>query len=854
MRKSAVFSTASTTAWRKTYSTSRLRSWRAIRWRDGPAWFSAPGTTPTRKTNKSSVIGKKARRRPLRTKPAAVWTRTARIPDALADGRANVYPQALLFGVRPLTVPGRGAVLCASLGLPIRLSDGNPVKPNDYYAAVSKYAGKTAIPDSMAPLPGAELLVFGSVERPGTPREARVRCGEIDCKLSLQPDPDALPDAVWTGGADDAVWHAQDNPGGRGGPEDVRKPLIARKNDPAEPVWLGATPYDHPLRAKLAGVSDKLKDGWPSDADPAVLCDAHKAFQARALHAGDTLEIEGLGAQPIRLVLPPYRAVMATSRAPACKWRKELVRIHTVAVLPAADIGAVFWRAAIALGDDLLGEKIVAVAAALEDIDAPEKDEEDLGIIAAERWLEPTRALDDRPLLPAAMAAAGAPPTLPDSAREDARHQAAQDWARKETGVEGINPFADPDAVNEAEALIENAECGEELDMEKLAAVGSEAMAESRRRHSEAGFEPPEPEQQRQPSERGEALEAEAKERLSRPYRAPREVAVAEAMAQAPPELEMDAEEMLGRLGDARIIAAEPVLAWPAFTEAEAQRFGDEAQRRLAAADPERHIDISGARIGPASGLCRIADRNFEGLLAEETVWRNVEFTDCVFRDTTFAKGAFDNCAFLRCRLERVNLSFVTLRDVAFRHCALREQSIQEMNCVSSFFGECELESLSFADLAVRDTLFEGGSWQELEFTDCLLLRVALRRTRMSQVTYSLCHGPECRFEQTPMHKVWVMGMGFADSDFDRVEAHTCGFLGNAHFQMSRFKGARFEQTGFSNAKFNDAKFESGCVFVRCDFGGAQFEGASAAGVRFLECAMPMSVWGKADAAGAWFM
>lgn len=785
----------------------------------------------------------------------------------MADGRAHVFPQALLFGARTVSVPRRGNTLCASLGLPFRLDDGRPVSPNDYYAAVSKSVGKDAIPDSMAPLPGAEMLVLGTIAPVETSRRARVRCGEIVCRLRLEASPDALP-GMFLAAPEDAVWHREDNPVGRGGGEDTRQPLILREGDRAMPVWLGATPFAHPARTRLAGVSEHLgADGWPVDADPAVLYDAHPAFRTRSLHAGDPLEIEGLGNADVQLVLPPYRAAMATSRKPAGKWFAETVRIHTVVAIPSAGIGAIFWRAAVELGDDILGEGIVAVVAALEDVDAAPKDAEDLGIIAAERWLDPVRAQDDRPLLPRAMAPLGAPPPAPDATASDARHAAAEEWAEKEFGVGVDNPFAAPDVVSETDAALDEAldvEDGRAPDIDQLDRIGSAAVAASRARHAEAGFDQPDAEAPRPPVSRGTRLDAEARTRLREPYQAPRERALAATLRDAPPEANADPQGMLTRLGDARLIAAEPVLSWPAFEPAEAERFGESVLATLSREDPPRHIDVSGAIIGIspgdlargalASALPLVAGRRFEGLLAEETVWRSIEFADCTFADTTFAKGRMENCVFRDCVLEQANLSGAYLTDLTFTGCTLRRLSIHGASCVNLRFENCVLEEVAFVDLAIRDSLFEGGTWRQVEFTDSLLVRVAMRGTAMSEVTYSQSHGPECRFEELRMHKVWVMGLGFAESVFQGVEAETCGFLGNAHFQRNRFQRCRFRLTGFGNAKFHDTEFGASCVFDRCDLTGAEFVRSKMPGIRFLECTMPMSVWLEVDANDAWFM
>ena len=776
-----------------------------------------------------------------------------------------MFPQALLFGARLVSVPARGTVLCASAGLPFRLSDGCPVKPNDYYAAVSEQVGKTAIPDTMAPLPGAELLVLGAVPRPERPSRVRFRCGQIVARLRLHPDPDAAPGADFAGGPEDAVWHGRDNPWGRGGEDDSRAPLIEREDRPQEPVWLGATPFEHPARSRLAGAAETLDASrWPTDADPAVLYEAHPAFRTRSLHAGDPLEIEGLAEEALSATLPPYRAVMATSRLPEGTWHSETARIHSVVVIPRADIAAVFWRAALELGDDILAEKVIAIVAALEDVDGPRKDEVDLGVIAADRWEDPVQAMDDRPLLPRAMAAAAAPFAAPDSAAFDERQAAAEDWARKEFGAEAVNPFAEPDAVAEVVEVLDDAEEGRPPDLDRLDEVARGALTSGQRRHEAEGFAPPEPEEQRPPVERGDALAAEAAERLAAPYRAPRELAIVEAVKDAPPEAGVDVEDTLARLASGRLIAPEPVLSWPAFEPAEAERFGEDVLQGLSAADPARHVDVSGAIVGarPGAGAAGdgvagqrvISGRRFEGLLAEETVWRNLTFEECVFRDTTFAKGRFENCEFRSCELERVNLSYAQLTDVTFVDCTLRELSAQGCSGISLRCEDCALEALTLVDFAIRDSVFAGGSWTNLEFSDALFVRVALLRMEMNEVTFSLCHCPECRFEDVRMFKVWVVGMGFAGSVFDRVEAKTCTFMADAHLQQTRFERTRFELTGFGNARFHQAEFGADCAFVRCDLTGAEFLEARMPGIRFLDCALPMTVWHKADASGGCFM
>ena len=214
----------------------------------------------------------------------------------MSEGRALVFPQAIGFGARPLAVPGRGHVLCASALYAFRLSDGASVAPAQWYQTVSEHAGANAVPDSMAPLPGAEVLILGPLasvvdER----REAYLRCGDIERRIVLYADAER-PNEPIRPGPEAAAWHEQDNPLGRGGPEDDRRPLITAAGDRGSPLWLGVTPFDHPLRLRRAGTpGPESGTGWPANAQPTVLHDAHPAFWAEALYAGEPLALEGFG-------------------------------------------------------------------------------------------------------------------------------------------------------------------------------------------------------------------------------------------------------------------------------------------------------------------------------------------------------------------------------------------------------------------------------------------------------------------------------------------------------------------------------------------------------------------------------
>ena len=785
----------------------------------------------------------------------------------MAEGRSLIFPVAISLGARPLNVPGRGAVLVISSFYAFRLSDGSHVRPATWYETVAAHVGPTAVPDSMSPLPGAELLVLGAVAPlAGERREALVRCGGLMRRLRLHRDPEA-PDAPFTPGAEAAVWHEEDNPIGRGGPDDECPALIVDDDDPERPVWLGVTPYDHPLRLRRVGTPDETSGtGWPPDADPAALYDAHPAFWYESFHPGDPLAFEGLSSAPHDGCLPPYRISITSGRDDG-RFLEERARIHGVSLIPGADVGAMFWRAAIDIGDDILGESVVALIAALEDADSPAKDPEHWGRIAVNRWLEPDTALDDRPLLPAALAATVALPFALMSGDEDPireRHAAAESWMRDELGVGEENPFGEvaPQEAALADQAIGEAEHADAPpNANEIGELGDAALAASRRRHAEAGFKERDPEEERAPERRGERLQSEIDDRLSGPYRADGEKLLAGTIRDN--EIEgMDVGDVLDKLAGARIMNLSPALPWPALEEEEAGRFGEALVERLSEGDLERHLDVSGAlvavgldelRIAGGSGEIRIAGRRLDGLLAEETVWRGAAFSHCEFTESSFSGGHFEGCEFQDCTFRRTNLSRAGLAQCTFVNCAFLDLVIHQPTWHQCRFERCSFERVSMDDAAMNETVFEGGSWQQVEMADGVLIDMTLRGLDMENVTLSHVHAPQSRLERLSMRKVWVMANGFPASVLEDIEAVTCGFLGYARFDQSSFSRVRFAMTGFTNAVFADAQFTPGCQFDGCDMSGASFTNVAMEGIRFLECSMTGSKWSNVNASGAWF-
>ena len=371
------------------------------------------------------------------------------------------------------------------------------------------------------------------------------------------------------------------------------------------------------------------------------------------------------------------------------------------------------------------------------------------------------------------------------------------------------------------------------------------------------------------------------------------------AAAYAPQAAVLDPDEVLGRMAEARIRNPKPPLLWPALEVDEATRFGETLIERLSKAPLDRHIDVSCALVDGAPALFsdgtalaggetalagggalapgrtgaivphggaavphdgatgdrrRIGGRRFDGLLAEETIWRGVEFTDCVVVGSSFAGGTFEGCEFRDCVFERTNLSGATLTGNTFRDCTFRDLQLVEPVWMECRLEGCTFERVAMIEPALRAVAFSGGGWREVQWTEGLLVELHLEGTDLDEVTFANTHAPHTRFERLSMFKVWALAKGFPGSVFEEVEATTCGFLGPCHFDETRFTRTRFVETGFTNAVFKDAHLTPGCAFDACDLTGAIFENTDCSGLRLLQCGLTMSRWSNAKAADAWFM
>ena len=778
----------------------------------------------------------------------------------MSEGRALVHPAQLALAARAMRLPGGRNVLAVSVAFAFRLRDHAVVNDQEWQQMLARTVGPQTVPDTLCPLPGTETLILGpvpAVSQAERRRDCRLVAGPLERRFVLRPDTAVPPAETVVPDYPKAVRDPHWNPEGRAREGEGPRPVIEHPDDSSRPLWLGPTPFNHPLRlAQVGPMGEDATPGWPPGTDPWVLGDAHPAMRAERLDPGDALVLEGLfsGAR----ALPRYR-VEVTSGCDDAVFRSVPVRIQTLVVVPAAGAACTFWRGAIdTLPFDDMGFRVSALIAALTDVDDAPKAPDHWAGIAVGRWLDPSKALDDRKLLPRALAATVSLPFAPPGPDDPAvaRYEAARAWADAETGAPEENPFqemADASLPESVKALSDD-DPESPPDAEAVGAAADDLLAVARKRHEDAGFDP-DKRPMRPTVARGDALDEEIALRLARAHQSESERSVREALSG---EAMRDTgaptpEEALERLATTRALSATPTPPFPDFVEEEARTFGVALARALEAADlPARHIDVAGARVQGEER--RIEGRTFDAVLAEGARFEDVVFSECTFSGGTLATASFERCRFEGCTFDGVNLSGTELLDVTFRDCTLRDLSARELTWGRVRFRDTTLEGVALSDVSAHETDVRGGAWTRVTVSDGLWMHSAWRDTALRNVSFASVHGPDSTFERVRMHKVYVTTKGFCQSTFVALEALECGFISRARFDESRFTGCRFDKCGFTGAVFADAVFDPACRFVQCDFSMAIFGRTTLERVRFAQCPFMGSQWPEiVRASEAWF-
>ena len=753
------------------------------------------------------------------------------------EGRVLVHPLALMLGARTVDRPVTGHSLVASALVPFEIGSGRLVEPARWCQAIAALGGSVA-PDSMAPLPGAELLVLTG---PDAAREGRadIECGAIRVHVMLKDAGDGTFDT----GPRGAVWRERENETGR-----RRAPSIVDRERPDRPVWLGPTPPDHPARLALAGEYGRESGGrWGGGASDETFYEAHLRFRAAAVEPRDRIRIDGLTPHLVHGRVPPWRVSIACATSEGV-WQGLPARIHTLAVVPGAGLAAAAWRAAVALDPhDPLGLRIEALVAALDDDDGPERGAEDLGQIAVDRWTDPALALDDRPLLPRSLRPLHVPlGGVPRSDPAAERVADAMAWAEESSALppDG-NPFRGPDQARalreEIEAITEGRDPAS-LDTAAIGALGDRALAMARERHEAAGFGEP-PHKDETPEERGAGLDAEIALRLETAGSSDRDRSVRDNLLAHGNE-GLDADEVLTGLARTRAASPEPMTVWAPFATEEAVRFGDAFTRAFGAGSLPPHADVSHAVVEGQ----RIEGGSCVDVLAERTAWRDAELDDVRFEGGSLSGSVWSGVILRRCRFDGVNLSQARFEGCVFESCELAGVPASDLTLVEARFRDCRIERVDWTDPAFRDVTFVGGAWSEVALAEGLLVGTTIEETTLDRVTFLSTFAPETTLRRATLHKVWALGKGFPGSRIEDVSARTCGFVGQVHFDECSFAGSTFENTGFSGAVFDGARMDERTRFERCDFTGAGFARARIAGVTLVECGLCASTWEEVDA------
>lgn len=141
----------------------------------------------------------------------------------------------------------------------------------------------------------------------------------------------------------------------------------------------------------------------------------------------------------------------------------------------------------------------------------------------------------------------------------------------------------------------------------------------------------------------------------------------------------------------------------------------------------------------------------------------------------------------------------------------LTGRQVEVLDVEKCAFDTCRLAGGRLGRAAFIDSTFTGCDLANLTARDCSLLRVAIRNSRLT-------------------------GLSWAGGAMKDVSLESCR-ADLASFRFCRFGAVRFRDCDLRQADFQEADLR-GAVFENCDLGGAQFSHAQLAGTRFSGCVL----------------
>ena len=225
----------------------------------------------------------------------------------------------------------------------------------------------------------------------------------------------------------------------------------------------------------------------------------------------------------------------------------------------------------------------------------------------------------------------------------------------------------------------------------------------------------------------------------------------------------------------------------------------------------------------------KISDVCFFNKYLEFNILKNVSFCGCHFIEFSFSEDSFYDVKFFDCKFEKTYIKKVHMIDTKFIGCHFNQTEFNDCNLTNIFMKDCVCSGLhkpeegylqygiSFFSSYLLDTLFEGCSFDELNFhqsllDDCVISKSKITNSPTGTSVFRDTYIGNCNISNVDFSESLFQDCVFFSSDFESSLFH------NSHIKETVFKDCKLHYLHFCTID-NESGYKSlleGVSFLKC--------------------------------------
>lgn len=213
---------------------------------------------------------------------------------------------------------------------------------------------------------------------------------------------------------------------------------------------------------------------------------------------------------------------------------------------------------------------------------------------------------------------------------------------------------------------------------------------------------------------------------------------------------------------------------------------------------------------------------NLQGVSFNDCVFENVRFSgDCV--SSEFSNTVFSACTFDRSIWKNVNFDNCILMDCLFVMGQIDSLYFDEGKVINTVWRDCEVDDIYFSSIL-----------EDVEFTNCVLKTPHFNTLKVTGIKFI-----HSSLEQAILTDFDFKSIQIIDSEFICLYAMNCSAQGY-DFSNMQLKDARFSEANLAGATFEGSNLEGSC-FTESNLVGANFNRTDLSNALFINAALSNS-------------